>query len=88
MKRIYVGNLSGDTSEDELRRVFEPYGEVLTVALVTRQGTGQFLGYGFVEMEGAEAAIAALHNTSIEGRFLTVHEARPRNFRPDQPSRW
>ena len=88
MKRVYVGNLSPETSEEDLRRLFGEHGDVLTVDLATGQGTSRRLGFGYVEMEGADAAIAALHNIFLAGRYLTVHEARPRGFRSVGPSRW
>ena len=88
MKRIYVGNLSYDTTEDELRQIFGAHGEVSSVNLITDRETGRPRGFGFVEMEGADAAIAALNNTEVGGRNLTVNEARPRNDRPQRGPRW
>ena len=88
MKRIYVGNLSYDTTEDELRQLFGQHGEVSSVSLITDRETGRPRGFGFVEMEGADAAITALHNAEVGGRTLTVNEARPRNERPDRSQRW
>jgi RNA recognition motif-containing protein len=88
MKRIYVGNLSYDTTEDELRQIFGQHGEVGSVNLITDRETGRPRGFGFVEMEGADAAISALHNTEVGGRTLTVNEARPRNDRSDRGPRW
>ena len=88
MKRIYVGNLSYDTTEDELRQVFGQHGEVSAVDLITDRETGRPRGFGFVEMEGADAAIAALNNTQVGGRTLTVNEARPRNDRAQRAPRW
>ncbi|MEE2775406.1 MAG: RNA-binding protein [Acidobacteriota bacterium] len=88
MKRIYVGNLSYDTTEDELRQVFGQHGEVSSVDLITDRETGRPRGFGFVEMEGADAAIAALNNTQVGGRTLTVNEARPRNDRAQRAPRW
>lgn len=87
MKKIYVGNLSYDTTPDELRQLFGQHGEVGSVDLITDRETGRPRGFGFVEMEGADAAIAALNNTQVGGRTLTVNEARPRNDRSQRP-RW
>ena len=88
MKRIYVGNLSYDTTEEELRQIFGQHGEVGSVDLITDRETGRPRGFGFVEMEGADAAIAALHNAEVGGRTLTVNEARPRNDRAQRAPRW
>lgn len=88
-KRIYVGNLSFSTTDDELRSLFSQYGEVLSVNLVTDRETGRPRGFGFVEMEGADAAIAALDRKEFGGRVLTVNEARPRNDSgPRRSNRW
>ena len=79
MKKIYVGNLPFSASEDELRDLFAQHGEVASVNLITDRETGRPRGFGFVEMEsGADEAINALNNTSMDGRNLTVNEARPR----------
>ena len=85
MKTIYVGNLSFGASEESIRALFEPYGTVSRVNIVTDRDTGQPRGYGFVEMayDGeAEKAIAALNGTDLEGRTLDVKEARPKTDRP------
>ena len=84
MKNIFVGNLSFNTSEDELRQLFEPYGQVDRVAIMTDRDTGRSRGFGFVEMasnEDGEKAIAALNGQQIGGRTLNVNEARPKNDR-------
>ena len=81
MKRIFVGNFSFGMTEEELRALFEPFGKVDSVALVTDRGTGRSRGFGFVEMgDTAEAdkAIAALNGKDSGGRPLTVNEARPK----------
>lgn len=81
MKRLYVGNLSFDSSEDDVRNAFAAFGEVTSVHMVTDRDTGRPRGFGFVEMadsEQADAAIAALNGTQLGGRELTVNEARPR----------
>ena len=80
-KNIYVGNLSWGTTEDLLRETFEQYGEVLSARIITDRDTGRSRGFGFVEMEAedeANAAIDALNGQMLDGRPLTVNEARPR----------
>ena len=79
--KIYVGNLSYDTTEDTLRDLFAQHGEVEEVAIVTDRATGRPRGFGFVTMPNAneaQAAIAALNGTDMDGRSLNVNEARPR----------
>lgn len=80
MKRIYVGNLPFSASEDDVRELFSEHGEVQGVDIITDRHTGRPRGFGFVDMaeEDAEAAISALDGVSMEGRNLTVNEARPR----------
>jgi RNA recognition motif-containing protein len=81
---IYVGNLSHDVTEDELRQAFEAYGQVASANIITDRFSGQSRGFGFVEMpnkEEAEAAIAAMGGTELKGRTLNVNEARPRTER-------
>lgn len=78
---IYVGNLSRDASESELREAFEAFGEVSTVSVIKDKFTGESRGFGFVEMpnkEEAEAAISGLNGKDLKGRTLNVNEARPR----------
>ena len=78
---IYVGNLSFDVSEDEIRQAFEAFGEVSSVNIITDRYSGQPRGFGFVEMpEKAEAqtAIENLNGKELSGRALNVNEARPR----------
>lgn len=78
---IYVGNLSYDTTEDELRSAFENFGEVTSVNIITDRYTGKAKGFGFVEMTDqgeATAAIEGLNNQEMNGRTLNVNEARPR----------
>ncbi len=79
-KKIYVGNLPYSANEDELRELFEHYGSVESVILITDRDTGRPRGFGFVEMEdgGADTAISALDGTELNGRKLQVNEARPR----------
>ena len=82
-KRIYVGNLPFSASDEEVRALFEAYGEVASVHLVTDRETGRPRGFGFVEMNtGADEAINALHQTEMGGRSLNVNEARPRQGQP------
>ena len=79
--KLYVGNLSFSTDESELRNLFTPHGTVTDVHLVTDRMSGQSRGFGFVTMgnrhEG-QAAISALEGHSVDGRNLTVNEARPK----------
>jgi RNA recognition motif-containing protein len=81
---IYVGNLSFNTTESELEKAFAAYGEVSTARIATDRDTGRPRGFGFVEMANqaeAQAAIAALNGSDLQGRTLTVNEARPREDR-------
>ncbi|MFN2138213.1 MAG: RNA recognition motif domain-containing protein [Candidatus Promineifilaceae bacterium] len=82
-KKIYVGNLSFDATEDEVRDLFAQYGTVQSVSMITDRDSGRFRGFGFVEMEdsAANAAIEALDGTELDGRALRVNEARPREER-------
>ena len=78
-KKIYVGNLTFDATDSELRDLFSPHGDVQSVQVVTDRDTGRSRGFAFVEMgDGADAAIAALNGQDFKGRNLTVNEARPR----------
>ena len=79
--KIYVGNLSSDTTEDELRREFESFGKVDTVSVVRDRYSGQPRGFAFVEMSAkaeAQAAIVGLKGKMLSGRTLDVNEAHPR----------
>jgi RNA recognition motif-containing protein len=80
-KKIYVGNLSFDTTEANVRELFEQHGDVQSIAWITDRDTGRFRGFAFVEMEesSANAAIRSLNNQLVDGRELRVNEARPRN---------
>lgn len=83
-KKVYVGNLSYDTTEDKLRELFVAHGEVTSVDVVTDRDTGRPRGFAFVEMatdEAAKTAIAALDGQLVDGRQLRVAEARPRKPR-------
>jgi cold-inducible RNA-binding protein len=81
VKNIYVGNLSFDATEESVRALFEAYGTVGRVNIVTDRDTGQPRGFGFVEMANdgeGEKAIAAVNGTELGGRALNVNEARPK----------
>jgi cold-inducible RNA-binding protein len=81
LKNIFVGNLDFNTSEEELRQLFESYGQVDRVSIMTDRDTGRSRGFGFVEManaEDGEKAIAALNGSQLGGRKLNVNEARPK----------
>lgn len=78
---IYVGSLSYDTSEDELKRAFEAFGQVESVNIIKDKFTGKSKGFGFVEMptdSEAQAAIDGLNGKDLKGRTLSVNKARPR----------
>ena len=88
---IYVGNLSYSMTEDELRNVFEEYGEVSSVNIITDKYTGKTKGFGFVEMSDnaqADEAIKALNEAEIKGRNIKVNQARQREDRPPRRSRF
>jgi RNA recognition motif-containing protein len=81
---IYVGNLSFDVSEENLRQIFEPFGQVSSITIIKDKYSGQSRGFGFVEMPDraqAQAAIGNLNGKEVLGRQLNVNEARPRNDR-------
>jgi RNA recognition motif-containing protein len=81
MKNIFVGNLSYSATESSVRSLFEAYGTVDRVSIVTDRDTGQAKGFGFVEMSGdaeAERAISGLSGKELDGRALTINEARPK----------
>jgi RNA recognition motif-containing protein len=81
---IYIGNISFSTTPDDIRQLFEQYGVVEDVTVITDRDTGRSRGFGFVEMPNAseaQAAITELHDTEMQGRPLTVNEARPREPR-------
>jgi RNA recognition motif-containing protein len=81
MKNIYVGNLNFNTSEDEIRSLFEGYGQVDNVSMIRDRDTGQPRGFAFVEMPNdneADAAIQGLNGRELAGRNLNINEARPR----------
>lgn len=101
MKNIFVGNLSFGATEDAVRSLFEQYGAVERVSIVTDRDTGRAKGFGFVEMSSdadAERAINSLNGTELDGRNMTINEARPKEDRgggggrgnggPRQNRRW
>ena len=82
---IYVGNLPYSVDRDELRGIFEQYGEVSAARVVSDRETGRSKGFGFVEMpdnEQARQAVEALNGQEVDGRKIVVNEARPREERP------
>ena len=84
MKNIFVGNLSFGATEDAVRSLFEAYGTVERVNIITDRDTGQARGFGFVEMSvnaEADRAIAELNGRELDGRALNVNEARPKTER-------
>ncbi len=82
-KTLYVGNLPWATTEEELARAFAAHVKVLSCRIITDRQTGRSRGFGFVEVEDADAerAVAAMNGTTLEGRPLVVNEARPRPAR-------
>lgn len=78
---IYVGNLSRETTEDELKQAFEVHGQVNSVSIIKDKFTGEPRGFAFIEMaskEASETAIRSMNGQELKGRNLTVNEARPR----------
>ena len=83
-KKLYVGNLSYETTDSDLQKMFEPHGTVQSAQVIMDRDSGRSKGFGFVEMDSgdqAQAAIAALNGQEANGRALTVNEARPREER-------
>ena len=89
---IYVGNLSFEATEDDLRQAFTQYGEVTSVNIITDRETGRSRGFCFVEMPNGEEAKAAIDGVNLQriaGRALTVNEARPKRDRQQgRRQRW
>jgi RNA recognition motif-containing protein len=78
---IYVGNLSFNTTEEDLQKLFSPFGEITSVNIIRDKFSGESRGFGFVEMASKDAgqqAMAGLNGTELNGRNLSVNEARPR----------
>jgi cold-inducible RNA-binding protein len=89
-KKLYVGNLSYDTTDSDLQNLFAPHGTVQSAQVVMDRDAGRSKGFGFVEMDSdqqAQAAIQALNGREANGRTLTVNEARPRESRGDSRAR-
>ena len=90
MKNLFVGNMSFQTSEDDLKELFKPFGQVARIHIAMDRETGRARGFAFVEMpndEEAAKAMAALDGKEFAGRNLKVNEARPRAERGSSPSR-
>jgi RNA recognition motif-containing protein len=88
---IYVGNLSYSVTDADLREAFAGYGQVSEVKLITDRYSGEPKGFGFVEMDNnseADAAIKALNGTDLQGRTITVNQAKPRSDRPSRGRRF
>ena len=80
-KKLYVGNLTYSVTDTELQEMFQPHGTVQSAQVIMDRDTGRSKGFGFVEMGSdseAQAAIAAMHGKELNGRVLTVNEARPK----------
>ena len=87
-KKLFVGGLSWETTDDALRKAFELYGEMTEAKVITDRGTGRSRGFGFVTFvrdEDAKVAISKMHGTSLDGRTITVTEAQEKS--PRQGSR-
>ncbi len=87
-KRLYVGNLSYDMTDNDLQNLFTPHGAVESAQVIMDRDAGRSKGFGFVEMtsgDQAQAAITALNGQDVNGRALTVNEARPRAERGSGP---
>ena len=83
-KKLYVGNLPYGVTDGDLQSLFEPHGTVQSAQVIMDRDTGRSKGFGFIEMSSdaeATAAIAAMHSKEVDGRALTVNEARPREDR-------
>ena len=83
-KKLYVGNLTYETTDSDLQNLFGPFGTVQSAQVIMDRDTGRSKGFGFVEMDTdqeAQAAIAAVNGRDMNGRSLTVNEARPREER-------
>lgn len=89
-KRLYVGNLSYSATEEGIKELFTPFGEVVSVKIITDAATGRSKGFGFVEMASdaeGDKAITSLNGTTHESRTITVNEARPQRERSDRGGR-
>ncbi len=82
MKKLYVGNISFETTQDDLTQAFGQWGEVASAQIVTDRETGRSRGFAFVEMRtGGDEAIQGANLSQLQGRTLTVNEAKPRESR-------
>jgi len=89
--KLYVGNLSYSTTDEDLRTAFGQYGTLDSVDVILDRNTGRSKGFGFIQMgndEEAKAAIEGLNGKDLDGRSLNVNEARPREERPQRSSRY
>lgn len=89
-KKLYVGNLPYSVRDESLRAAFEQYGAIVSATVIMDRASGRSKGFGFVEFENdadADAAIAAMNGTELEGRQLVVNEARPMEERPPRRDR-
>ena len=83
-KKLFVGGLSWDTTDENLEKAFAPYGEITEAKVITDRETGRSRGFGFVTFvrdEDAKTAISKMHGTSLDGRNITVNEAQERSPR-------
>ena len=79
---IFVGSLSYDVTENELKELFETCGEVTSAKIITDRDTGRSKGFGFIEMDNGQEAVDTLNGKDVSGRTIVVNEARPREERP------
>jgi RNA recognition motif-containing protein len=82
---IYVGNLSYEVTEDEVKDIFSPHGEISSLSIIKDKYSGQSKGFGFIEMPNqaeAEEAIKALNESELKGRNIKVNQAKPKEERP------
>jgi RNA recognition motif-containing protein len=86
-KKLYVGNIPFSSTEEQMKAHFGPFGEVLSVKIITDRATGRSRGFCFVEMENADAAMAELNGKEFDGRKLMINEARERELRSSRPPR-
>ena len=88
---VFVSNLSFNTDDDGLKKLFEQFGKVSSARVISDKETGRSRGFGFVEMDSdneGEAAIKGLNNKEINGRAMSVSVAREKTDRPDNRKRW
>ncbi|MGR3293846.1 MAG: RNA recognition motif domain-containing protein [Candidatus Scalindua sp.] len=88
---IYVGNLSYEVTEDEIRDIFSPHGEISSLSIIKDKYSGQSKGFAFIEMPTqaeAEEAIKALNESELKGRNIKVNQAKPKEERPQRRARY